>query len=53
MTRQGRLSDRSINRRRTHSDRGRVRDWTNAGVVALVLSIAVALAAIAIAVFDK
>jgi hypothetical protein len=43
------LRDRSIN---TYSDRGRAGDWTSAIVVALVLSIAVVLGAITIAIFD-
>jgi hypothetical protein len=54
MTRQGRLGDRSHSRQhRTYSDRGRAGDWTNDVVVALVLSIAVLVATIAIAVYDN
>jgi hypothetical protein len=54
MTRQGRLGDRSHSRQhRTYSGRGRAGDWTNAVVVALVLSIAVLVATIAIAVYDN
>jgi 2-methylcitrate dehydratase PrpD len=53
MTRQGRLGNRSINRHRTYSDSGRARDWGSAVVVALVLSVAVVVAAIAIAVYDN
>jgi hypothetical protein len=51
MHRQGRLSDRSASR--TYSDRGRAGDWTAALVVALVLSIAVVLGAVAIAIFEN
>ena len=40
-------------RERQWANSGRVRDWTNAGVVALVLSVAVVIAAIAIGVFDN
>jgi hypothetical protein len=42
--------DRTIN---TYSDRGRASDCSSALVVALVLSIAVLLAAIAITIFDN
>jgi hypothetical protein len=54
MTRQGRLGDRSHSRQhRTYSDRDRAGDWTNPVVGALVLTIAVLVATIAIAVYDN
>jgi hypothetical protein len=40
-------------RDRHWANSGRAGDWTNAAVVALVLSLAVVIAAIAIAVFDN
>jgi hypothetical protein len=40
-------------RDRHWADTGRAGDWTNAAVVALVLSVAVLIAAIAIAAFDN
>ena len=53
MSPQGDRSDRSTNRHRTYSDSGRARDWGSTVVVALVLSVAVILAAIAIIVYDN
>jgi hypothetical protein len=50
---QARIGDHSRTRHRTDSDSGRVGDWGNAVVVALVLSIAVFVAAIVIALYDN
>ncbi len=52
MTRQDRLLDHSRTPRRTYTDPGRAADWGNAVVVAGVLSAAVVVAAVAIAVYD-